>query len=158
MTKTEFFEKLRKELSGLPKSEIDELIAFYGEMIDDRMEEGLTEEDAVTAAGSIEQIVSQAINDTMLAKIAKERIKPKRKLTALELVLLAIGSPIWISLAVSVIAVIFALYISLWSIIVAAYAVFAAIIATIVGSFASGIILLCKAFVLQGFANILVDV
>ncbi len=42
MTKQEFIAELRKGLSGLPKKELEERLTFYSEMIDDRMEEGLT--------------------------------------------------------------------------------------------------------------------
>ena len=45
MTKNEFISRLRARLSGLPKDEIRERLAFYGEMIDDRIEEGLSEEE-----------------------------------------------------------------------------------------------------------------
>ena len=37
MCKQEFLTKLRSALSGLPQEEIDECLAFYAEMIDDRM-------------------------------------------------------------------------------------------------------------------------
>ena len=46
MNKEKFLDALRRRLSGLPQEDIDERIAFYEEMIDDRMEEGLSEEEA----------------------------------------------------------------------------------------------------------------
>ena len=42
MSKQAFLARLRKELSGLPKDDIEERLAFYEEMIDDRTEEGLS--------------------------------------------------------------------------------------------------------------------
>ncbi|MBR5538496.1 MAG: hypothetical protein IKU61_01205 [Clostridia bacterium] len=50
MNKQEFLEELRKGLSGLPKEDVRERLNFYGEIIDDRIEEGLTEEEAVFGA------------------------------------------------------------------------------------------------------------
>ena len=47
MTKKIFFKKLKHELSGLPKSEIRERISFYDEMIDDKIEDGMTEAEAI---------------------------------------------------------------------------------------------------------------
>ena len=46
MTKNEFIEKLRARevLFGLPEEDIARSISFYGELIDDRMEEGMSEE------------------------------------------------------------------------------------------------------------------
>lgn len=68
-------------------------MTFYAEMLDDRIEEGLSEEEAVAAAGAVEEIVRQTVDETPLAKIAKERVRPKRHLKAWEIVLLALGSP-----------------------------------------------------------------
>ena len=43
MKKLEFILALRNRLSCLPQDEVDERLAFYSEMIDDSMEEGLSE-------------------------------------------------------------------------------------------------------------------
>lgn len=82
MNKNEFLVQLRKKLSGLPQDDIEERLIFYSEMIDDHMEEGLSESEAVSAVGDIDEIVKQAIADVPLAKLAKERIRPKRCLKA----------------------------------------------------------------------------
>ena len=46
MLKNEFMEQLRSRLVGLPSQEVEERLGFYSEMIDDRIEDGLTEEEA----------------------------------------------------------------------------------------------------------------
>ena len=46
MDKHTFLTDLRGALSGLPQDDIEERVGFYGEMIDDRMEEGMSEEEA----------------------------------------------------------------------------------------------------------------
>ncbi len=56
MDKAGFLEELRQRLSGLPREELEERLSFYGEMLEDRMEEGLTEEEAVAVLGSPEQV------------------------------------------------------------------------------------------------------
>ena len=86
MSKQYFLTELHKGLSGLSRDEIKERLTFYSEMILYRMEEGLSEEDAISEIGSVDEIVTQAVADIPLAKIAKERIKPKRHLKALEVV------------------------------------------------------------------------
>ena len=134
MNKQEFLVQLRKGLHGLPKDDIEERLMFYSEMIEDRTEEGLSEEEAVSETGTVDEIVRQVITDTSLVKIAKERILPKRHLKLWEIVLLAIGSPIWLSLSIAIVSVILALYVSLWSVIVSLWAVFAALTACAVGS------------------------
>lgn len=128
MSKQEFLAQLRMGLEGLPQEDIEERVGFFSEMIEDRMEEGFSEEEAVMAAGSVDEIVAQTVAEIPLAKIAKERIKPKRQLKAWEIVLLVLGSPIWFSLAVAAVAVVFAVYVSLWAVIVSLWAVFGALI------------------------------
>lgn len=134
MHKQEFLAQLRKGLSGLPQADIEERLTFYGEMLEDRMEEGLSEEEAVSAAGPVSEIVAQAVADIPLARLARERIRPRRRPKAWEIVLLALGSPIWLSLGVVAIAVILAVYVSLW-------AVFAALAVCAVGSVPACVIL-----------------
>ena len=134
MNKREFLGTLRKGLHGLPQNDIEERLTFYGEMIDDRIEEGLSEEEAVSAVGDVNEIAAQAVAETPLAKIAKERIRPKRRLKAWEIVLIALGSPIWLSLAIAAASVIFAVYVSLWAVIVSLWAVFVSLAVCAVGS------------------------
>lgn len=141
MSKQEFLAQLRNGLSGLPQEDIDERISFFNEMIEDRMDEGLTEEEAVMAAGSVEEIVEQTVAAIPFAKIAKERIKPKRQLKTWELVLLIAGSPLWFSLAIAVIAIIFSIYVTLWSVIISLWAVFASFIACSFGCLVGSIII-----------------
>ena len=65
MDKKEFLHKLQKGLSGLPKDDIQERLNFYSEMIDDSVEEGLTEEDAISRIGSVlrVKINTQKVDD-----------------------------------------------------------------------------------------------
>lgn len=51
MTKHEFLDMLNKLTSHLSEAERDRLLEYYGEIIDDRMEEGLSEAEAVAALG-----------------------------------------------------------------------------------------------------------
>lgn len=141
MHKQEFLAQLRKGLSGLPQADIEERLTFYSEMLGDRMEEGLSEEEAVSAAGPVSEIVAQAVADIPLARLARERIRPTRRPKAWEIVLLALGSPIWLSLAVAAIAVILAVYVSLWAVLVSLWAVFAALAVCAVGSVPACVIL-----------------
>ena len=163
MNKQEFLAQLRKGLSGLPQEGIEERLTFYGEMIDDRMEEGLSEE-AVSAIGSIDEIVAQVLADIPLAKIAKDRIKSKRRLKVWEIVLLVLGSPIWLSLGIAAFAVILSLCISLWAVIISLWAVFvslaactiggvlACVIFTVGGNGASGVAMLSAGIVCAGLS------
>lgn len=142
MNKQEFSALLRKELSGLPQEDIEERLNFYSEMIEDRKEDGLSEEEAVAAIGTVAEIVDQTVAETPFTKIAKERIRPKRRLSAWEITLLAVGSPLWLSLGIAAFAVLFALYVSLWAVIVTLWAVFAAFVGCAVGGVVAGLVLI----------------
>jgi uncharacterized membrane protein len=104
--------------------EVEERLSFYSEMIDDRIDEGLSEADAVADVGTVSGIAEQIICDIPLTSIAKERIMPKRRMKTWEKVLLALGSPIWFSLSIAAFAVSVSLYAVLWSVIVSVWAVF----------------------------------
>lgn len=133
MNKQEFLTQLRKGLSGLPQDDIEEHLAFYSEMIEDQLEEGLSEAEAVSAAGSVQEIAAQVVADIPFTKIAKERIRPKRRLHAGEITLLILGSPIWLSLGIAAFAVILSIYAVLWSIIISLWAVFVSLAACALG-------------------------
>lgn len=152
MNKQEFLALLRKGLAGLPQDDIEERLSFYNEMIEDRKEEGLSEEEAVLAVGSVQKIVEQVVAETPLAKIAKERIRPKRRLSAWEIVLLALGSPIWLSLGIAAFAVILSLYISAWAIIISLWAVFFSLIGCSVGGILACVVFAVSGNVTSGFA------
>ncbi len=106
------------ELYGLPKDDIAERLAFYSEMIDDRIEEGLTEEEAVAGIGPIEDIVSQTISEIPLTKLVKEKIKPERSLKGWELALIIIGFPLWFPLLIAGLAIVFSFYVVIWAVVV----------------------------------------
>jgi uncharacterized membrane protein len=141
MNKQEFLDALGMRLSVLPKQDVEERLNFYSEMIDDRMEEGITEEESVLEIGSVEEIAAQIIADTPKAKIKKGRSKHVNQLKAWTIALLVLGSPIWLSLAIAAFSIILSLYFSLWSVIISLWAVFGSLIGCAVGGIAAGLIL-----------------
>ena len=154
MRKYEFLAQLEKKLSGLPGEDRAERLTFYGEMVDDRMEDGLSEEEAVAAVGTVDEIAKQIICETPLAKLAKERIKTKRKMKVWEIVLLAAGSPIWLSLLIAALAVVLSLYIALWAVVISLWAVFVSLIACAIAGAVAGAGFVCTGKVSSGIALI----
>ena len=140
MTKLDFIAELGDRLSGLPEAEVDERLSFYNEMIDDYIEDGLGEEEAVARIGRIDEIVDQIIADVPFTKLAKEKIKPKRKMRAWEIVLLAVGSPLWIILGAVALAVFLTLYAVLWTLVAVAWSVFAVFAACAPAGIALGVL------------------
>ena len=140
MLKTEFLDLLRARLSRLSPQEIEERLIFYSEMIDDRMEEGLSEEDAVSAVGKIDEVVEQILADASIdVQEEPRKTSDKRKRRSWEIVLLVLGSPIWASLAIAVGAVVFAVYVSVWSLLIALWSVFVALAGSSLGALVAGI-------------------
>lgn len=153
MRKQEFLNRLREKLSALPTAEAEERLGFYEEMIDDRIEEGLSEEEAVSAIGSPDEIAAQIIEEIPLKKIVKEKISAKRKPSALEIALLVIGFPLWFSLLIVVpFSVIISLYATIWSTVVSLWAVFGTFVGSAVGAFIGGIAFISIGHASAGFA------
>ena len=79
MNKHEFLQKLEALLAGLSTKEKEEQLTFYREMIEDRIEDGLSEEEAVQAIGSAEAIAAQILSEASFVPG-----KPKRRLKGWE--------------------------------------------------------------------------
>jgi uncharacterized membrane protein len=152
MNKKEFAEDLRKKLSGLSEKEIEEQLDFYSEMIDDRIEDGSSEEDAVKAVGSVNEISDRIKNDADFLKKAKK--KPERRIKVWEIVLLVLGSPIWLSLAIAAFSVIVSLYAVIWSLIASLVAIFASLAASSLGMIIGGVVFAVTGNALSGIAMI----
>ncbi|MBQ9841524.1 MAG: DUF1700 domain-containing protein [Clostridia bacterium] len=151
MTKLEFLSQLERALSALPAAERADRLDFYREMIDDRMEEGLTEQQAVEAIGSVDTVVAQIAADIPLATLVKQRIKPRR-LSGLAVTLLVVGSPVWLSLLIAAAAVALSLYVSLWAVVISLWSAFAAVVGAAFGGLVGGTVLAVTGYVPSGLA------
>ena len=119
MKKMEFLYALNRRLLELPKSEREERVNFYREMIEDRIEEGIPEEEAVAGVGTIDGIVAQILADRPSA--AKE--PPKQSGGGGKvwvILLLVLGFPVWfpilLSVFITVTSVVLSLFITLWAV------------------------------------------
>lgn len=172
MNKSEFLAQLSSRLSGFSQADIDTSLAYYNEMIDDRIEDGASEEDAVAAVGTPAQAAAQIFAEMPLSKVLK--VKTKR-LPTWATVLLIIGSPIWASLIIAAVAVVVALYTAavavvislyaaLWSVMISLWAVgvafalsplfgiFCLVVGIANGNFGGGLSLLGAGLTLGGFS------
>lgn len=149
MNKEVFLQELRRGLAGLPQEDIEERLSFYDEMIDDRMEDGLSESDAIAEVGAVDEIVEQTLADIPLTKLVKENIKPKRSLRAWEIVLLVLGFPLWFPLLIAAAVIMLALYIVVWALIVSLWAVEVALWAAALGAIAMAAVYLVRGNVMQ---------
>lgn len=147
MTKLDFLFALRDKLTGLPKEELEERLRFYSEMIEDRMEEGLSEEEAVASIGTVDEITEQLSSDI-------PAVKPSKKLKSWEIILIALGFPIWFSLLIAAFAVVISLYASAWAVVISLWAAFGAVVSCAFGGVVAGIGFILSGHSLPGFATI----
>ena len=122
MTKTDFQKALQAALSGLPEEDIARAVDYYCEMIDDRMEDGVPEEEAVAAVGTVQEIAAQVLGDMSLPRLIKNKLKPRRTLSGWEITLLILGFPLWFPLLIAAFAVLLSVYVAIWAVIIALYA------------------------------------
>ncbi len=123
MNKQEFLAELGRGLIGLPQENISERLTFYSEMIDDRIEEGFTEEAAVAAIGPVDEVITQITSEIPLKRIVREKVRSNRSLKAWEIILLVLGAPVWIPLLLALGIIILSLYIVVWAFVISFFAV-----------------------------------
>ena len=142
MNKERFLAELRRQLSGLPQRELEERLSFYSEMIDDRMEDGIPEEEAVAEIGGVDSVREQIASEIPLTALVREKVRPGRRLKVWEIVLLVLGAPLWLPLLIAAAAVILAVYLVLWAAAVCVYAADLSLAACAVAGFAGGFLYL----------------
>ena len=142
MNKQDFIKKLNDKLSDLPKKEVEEHINFYIEMIDDRIEDGMEEKEAIKDIGGVDEVYRQIIDEIPLRTIAKAKLKKKRRRTmkAWTIVLLVIGFPVWGSILLALLMAWAAVYVCLWLVAICVWVVFAALVLGSFGGFIASLI------------------
>ena len=141
-----FLLELKRGLEGFAEEDIQKFVDYYAEMIDDRIEDGKTEEEAVADLGDVNEIIEQIQMEMPLPKLVRAKMQPKHRLSAWEIVLIVLGFPIWGSLAISVIAIVLSLFVSLWAVLISLYAVPVSLAAS-----ALGCMFAVAVFAVQGF-------
>ena len=112
MTRDEFLNRLGELLACLPADQIEETKQFYAEAIADRMEDGMSEEEAVAAMGSPGEVAETTLDD--LPVVPRAIAKTRRRSNALLWVLTIVGSPVWVPLLIAFAAVALSIYVCLW--------------------------------------------
>jgi len=122
MDKQSFLNELRRRLRELPENEFEKSVEFYSESIDDRIEDGMTEEEAVAALGSLDEIVQTIREAQPLSSIVRQRIRADRERHggrgAGWVVLAILGFPVWLPILIAVAAVLLSVYIAVWAVVI----------------------------------------
>ena len=122
MDKLDFLLALGERLDVLPDADRRASLDYYSEILDDLVENGMTEAEAVASLGSVDAIAEEILMDIPLPKLVKAKIRKGRRLTGTEITLLIVGFPIWAPLLISAFAVVFSVYVSLWAVVISLYA------------------------------------
>ena len=131
MNKQQFLEALRARLWQLSEGDRNAQLGYYSEMIDDRMEDGMSEQEAVAALESIDVIANRILQDTPLPVLVKSSIKEKKSgWTAFTVLLLIVLFPVWFPLLCALFAVLITVFAVLWSLVLALFCVVLALIIT----------------------------
>ena len=112
MTRDEFLGRLGELLACLPAEQVEETKAFYAEAIADRMEDGMSEEEAVAAMGTPGEVAEATLDD--LPAVPRAIVRTRRRSTTLLWVLTIVGSPVWVPLLAAFAAVAVTVYICIW--------------------------------------------
>ena len=144
VNKMQFLRAVREKTVHLPLSEVNRLLEYFNEMIDEAMEEGLSEEEAVDRLGTWEEICAQIVEfltsepqpiEAIKEEPAKEpqnpipEKKPKKRISLpmWAVVLLILTSPVWgaivLSLGIAVFAVIVSLVVTGGALVISLFAV-----------------------------------
>lgn len=143
MNKKELMRTLGRKLRGLSGAEKRDRLAFYGEMLDDRIEEGMSEAEA-----------AESILRSALEEFPGEELPAKRRMSGLTIALLVLGSPIWIALGAAFFAVLISLFAALWAVVISIFAVGIALMIGGLGGIALGAVHLFRGRAGTGLAFI----
>ncbi len=170
MNKAEFLAALRSELEKQSVSNIDNMIDYYDEMICDRVEDGMTEEEAINSMDSIASIVREAVLDKTIPTLVKEKVvkshneAKKNGHAVLWIVLAIIGFPVWLPLVCVFATMLVGIFILMWGFVIILFSLLVALIAAALGclalpffSFSVPSIFMClgSALILGGLAYLL---
>ena len=129
MTMNEYLSALAAGLSQLPEEERKKQIGYYEELFADMREEGLSEEEIAEKLGGPEKAAEEILAEMPLPILIKSRVKPKKGWNVLTVILLILGSPIWLSIAIALLAVILSVYVVIWAVAIVLFAVVLSILA-----------------------------
>ena len=123
MTMDEYLSALASGLSQLPEEERKKQISYYEELFADMKEEGLSEEEIAEKLGSPEKAAEEILKEQPLPALIKSRVRPRRGWTVLNVILLILGAPVWLSIGIALLAVILSVYVVIWAVVAVLFCV-----------------------------------
>ena len=129
MRMDKYLSALESGLTQLPEEDRKKQVSYYKELIDDMKEEGLSEEEIAEKLGSPEKAAEEILKEQPLPALIKSRVRPRKGWTVLNVILLILGSPIWLSIGIALLAVILSVYVVIWAVVAVLFCVVLAILA-----------------------------
>lgn len=113
MTKNEFKKLLEQRIQVLETQERERILNFYEETIDDSIEDGCNEEEAVSKLGDLDMIVNDIFAENHIVKpqTSIEKQSPIKKNRLYVLLFLIFTSPLWLALGTAVLTLLLSAYI-----------------------------------------------
>lgn len=108
MNKQEFLAALARELEPLPREERERTLTYYGELIDDRLEDGQDEGEVIQSLGDPKAVAEELLGEE------EQPLAPNRGLRVWLVVLLVLGFPLWGSLLVTAALVLLCVFVCLY--------------------------------------------
>ncbi len=159
----QFLIQLKERIKHLPETEVLRALSYYSEIIQDRIEDGMSEEVAIVSLGKIDDIVATIEEEIPLSSIVKEKVekqvkensKMSRDRKLLIGVILLFTSPIWVTGLFVLLCIVFGVAVGLWGIyigIIGAYLGCTLFLG--IGSIASGLFNIIAFDFISGLAHI----
>lgn len=129
MKKLEFINELGAQLHSMPAEEVRPLLDYYMEIVADRMEDGMTEEEAVASLGPIPELAEKILAEQPQPEQEPEPIptpaplsepvpQTKRRWSGSSIALAIVLSPLWLTLLCVLISIEIAVWVTLASLVV----------------------------------------
>ena len=131
MNKKQFLKRLKHELRGLPREEIEASLRFYDEAISEHMEHGKPETEAVEAVGYPEDAAGRILSE-LPDEVTDRMIRNRSLWRKIALPALIIGLPVWIALIIAAVAVVISLAATYLAVTVSVFAAAAALFAAVI--------------------------
>ncbi len=175
MKKEEFLSQLKKEIETLSAKDVDDVINYYNELIQDRIENGENEEDVIVSLGSIDIIANNILeekkNTTKVEVVNPEIVKEKddnqkesKNWSTSKIILIILASPLLLvfliiifSLLITLLGVLFGLLVALISLIFTGIVGFIGSFVHMTISFPSGLIQLGLSLIIISLCVLLVN-
>lgn len=89
-------------------------------MISDKIDDGFSEEEAVASLDDVSEIANELLAELPLATLIQSRVKQSHEKSShktLWIILAICGFPIWLPLMLSIVAVIFSIFVCIWAVV-----------------------------------------